>query len=64
MVAQCAAVSILVGAGRLLLDRAADDVRSTWSRDTALNGYARSRNPILDDAWNSYPWASAIRSIR
>jgi hypothetical protein len=50
--------------GQLLLDRAADYVRSTWSLDTALNGHARSRNPILDDAWNSYPWASANRTSR
>ena len=50
--------------GRLLLERAADDVRSTWPLDTALNGHARSRNPILDEAWNSYPWASANRASR
>jgi hypothetical protein len=42
--------------GRLLLERAADTVRSTWSLDTALDGHARSRNPIFDKAWNSYPW--------
>jgi hypothetical protein len=63
-VADAAEIEVLVtitgtSPGRLLLDRAADDVRSTWSLDTALNGYVRSRNPILDDAWNSYPWASA-----
>ena len=50
--------------GRLLLDRAADAVRSTWSLDTALHGHARDRNPILDEAWNSYPWASAARAYR
>lgn len=43
--------------GRLLLDRAANAVRSTWSLDSALHGYARDRNPVLDEAWNSYPWA-------
>ncbi len=68
-VADAAEIEILVTItdtppGRLLLDRAADDVRSTWSLDTALNGHARSRNPILDDAWNSYPWASAKRANR
>jgi hypothetical protein len=50
--------------GRLLLDRAADPVRSTWSLDTALDGHERSRNPILDEAWNLYPWASANRANR
>jgi hypothetical protein len=45
--------------GQLMLDRAADNVRSTWALDTALNSHARSRNSILDEAWNSYPWASA-----
>jgi hypothetical protein len=49
--------------GQLLLDRAADTVRSTWSLDTALQGHARSRNTILDEAWNFYPWASAGRAI-
>jgi hypothetical protein len=50
--------------GQLLLDRAADDVRSTWALDTALNGHTRSRNSILDEAWNSYPWASASHASR
>lgn len=50
--------------GQILLDRAADDVRSTWALDTALNGHARGRNPILDEGWNSYPWASAIQASR
>ena len=43
--------------GQLLLDRAADEVRSTWSLDTALHGHARDRNPVLDEGWNSYPSA-------
>jgi hypothetical protein len=45
--------------GQLLLDRAADAMRSTWALGTALNDRVRSRNPILDEAWNSYPRASA-----
>jgi hypothetical protein len=45
--------------GQLLLERAADAVRSTWSLDTAFHGHACDRNPILDAAWSSYPWASA-----
>ena len=48
--------------GRLLLDRAADELRSTWSLDAALEGHARDRNPVLDEAWDSYPWASAARA--
>jgi hypothetical protein len=48
--------------GRVLLDRAADEVRSTWTLDAALHGHAHGRNPILDEAWNSYPWASAARA--
>ena len=50
--------------GQLLLDRAANTVRSTWPLDTALQDRARDRNPVLDEAWNSYPWASAARSHR
>ena len=50
--------------GQLLLDRAADEVRSTWSLDTALHGHARDRNPVLDEGWNSYPCASAARAYR
>ena len=51
-----------ISPGRLLLDRAADDVRSTWSLDTAFEGRTRERNPVLDEAWDSYPWASAARA--
>jgi hypothetical protein len=50
--------------GRLLLDRAADAVRSTYALDTEFPGHARDRNPVLDEAWNSYPWASAARAYR
>ena len=53
-----------ISPGRLLLDRAADEVRSTWSLDTAFEGRARDRNPVLDQAWDSYPWASAARAYR
>ena len=31
--------------GQLLLDRAADTVRSTWPLDTVLQGHARDRKP-------------------
>jgi hypothetical protein len=51
-----------ISLGQLLLDRAADEVRSTWSLDTAYKGHTRARNPVLDEAWNSYPWASAAPS--
>ncbi len=50
--------------GQLLLDRAADEVRRTWSLDTAFQGHARERNPVLDQARDSYPWASAARAYR
>ena len=50
--------------GQLLLDRAADEVRRTWSLYTAFQGHARERNPVLDQAWDSYPWASAARAYR
>jgi hypothetical protein len=51
-------------AAQLLRDRAADAERSTWSLDTVLHGHAHTRNRILDEAWNSYPWASANRQSR
>jgi hypothetical protein len=53
-----------ISPGRLLLDRAADAVRSTWSLDTAFTSHTRTRNPVLDEAWNSYPWAAAARPYR
>lgn len=48
--------------GQLLLDRASDEVRSAWSLDTILPGHARNRNPVLDEAWDSYPWVAAARA--
>lgn len=48
--------------GQLLLDRASDEVRSAWSLDTILMDHARDRNPILDEAWDSYPWAAGARA--
>ena len=48
--------------GQLLLDRASDKVRSAWSLDTILADRARDRNPVLDEAWDSYPWAAAARA--
>jgi hypothetical protein len=44
-----------ISPGQLLLDRAADEERSTWSLDTAFQGLTRGRNPVLDQAWDSYP---------
>jgi hypothetical protein len=49
-------------AGRLLLQRAGDEVRSIWSLDAEFQGHARTRNSVLDQAWDSYPWASAARA--
>lgn len=48
--------------GQLLLDRAADVVRSTWPLDAVLQDHSRDRNPVLDKAWDTYPWASAARA--
>lgn len=53
-----------MSAARMLRERAGDAERSTWSLDTVLHGHAHSRNPVLDEAWNSYPWASANRASR
>ena len=39
-----------------LLDIVSDPDRSTWSLDTALGANVGARNPILDAAWESYPW--------
>jgi hypothetical protein len=68
-VADAAEIEVLVTItdtlpGQLLLERAADDVRFTWSLDTALYGHEHSLNPILDEAWNCYVWASAGRADR
>lgn len=66
-VADAAEIEVLVTLtdtppGQLLLERAADDIRFTWSLDTALYEHEHSLNPILDEAWNSSLWASAIRA--
>ncbi len=33
-----------------------DPDRSTWSLGNGLSPHADARNPILDAAWESYPW--------
>ncbi|WP_431960965.1 hypothetical protein [Actinacidiphila sp. bgisy160] len=43
----------------LLLERGADPQCSTRALDECLNGHERDRNPILDQRWASYPWATA-----
>ncbi|AVH57494.1 MULTISPECIES: hypothetical protein [Streptomyces] len=43
-------------ASRLLLERQADDLQSTYALSTALTGKNLGRNPILDAGWDSYPW--------
>jgi hypothetical protein len=68
-VADAAEIEVLVTItdtppGRLLLERAADDVRFTWSLDTALYEHEHSLNPILDEAWSSCLWVSAGRADR
>jgi hypothetical protein len=42
---------------QFLLERDADTERSTWSVGSMLPGHAHGRNPVLDEAWRSYPWA-------
>ena len=44
--------------GQLLLDRAADDARSTWSLDTALHGPRPQPNPVLDEGMELLPVGS------
>ncbi|MBT2546566.1 hypothetical protein J7E99_39440 [Streptomyces sp. ISL-44] len=42
--------------GRLLIERASDPHRSTYGLTEALSGHSHTRNTVLDDGWNSYPW--------
>jgi hypothetical protein len=48
----------------LLLDRAADRQRSTWSLNESMQTHTAAPNPLLDAAWNTYPWASVHRQNR
>jgi hypothetical protein len=41
---------------RLLLERQADPLQSTYSLSAALTGKDLGRNLILDAGWDSYPW--------
>ncbi|MQY40562.1 hypothetical protein SRB17_85950 [Streptomyces sp. RB17] len=43
----------------LLLERAADPLRSIWALNECLNGHEGDRNPVLDQGWAAYPWATA-----
>lgn len=43
----------------LLLEQAADLQRSTWALNECLNGHEGARNPVLEQGWASYPWATA-----
>ena len=66
-VADAAEIEVLVTItdtppGQLLLERAADSIRFTWSLDTDLDAHEHSLNPILDDAWSSLLWTSAGRA--
>lgn len=46
----------------LLLERNACKERSTWDLGPALQGHSHRTNPVLDRAWFSSPWTSAMRS--
>lgn len=43
----------------LLLKRAADPQRSTRALNECLTGHESDRNPVLDQGWATYPWATA-----
>ncbi|MBT3150046.1 hypothetical protein HTV45_03915 [Streptomyces sp. CHD11] len=43
-------------ANRVLLERQADALQSTYSLGPALTGQNLGRNAILDEVWDSYPW--------
>ncbi len=45
--------------GERLLAIVSDPDRSTWSLGNALGPRVDARNPILDAAWESYPWLVA-----
>jgi hypothetical protein len=49
---------------RLLREIAADPERSTWALQPALTGHEHTTNPILQSAWDSYPWARPNRHLR
>jgi hypothetical protein len=42
---------------KVLLDRAADPQQRTYPLRNTLSKLTCDRNPILDQAWASYPWA-------
>ncbi|MDO0916752.1 hypothetical protein QQM39_39860 [Streptomyces sp. DT2A-34] len=42
----------------LLLERATDPQRSTWALNECLTGHESDRNPVLDQGWAAYPWAT------
>lgn len=46
--------------GRLLIERASDPQRSTYGLNEAFAGHTRTRNPVLDEGWNSYPWRRSV----
>jgi hypothetical protein len=53
-----------IPASRFLQDWMGDPERSTWALHTVMQGHENERNPILDAAWSTFPWASANRSLR
>ncbi|MCW2943238.1 MAG: hypothetical protein JWN00_6223, partial [Actinomycetia bacterium] len=53
-----------ISVSRFLQDWMDDPERSTWALHTTLQGHENQRNPILDAAWNTYPWASVNRGLR
>ncbi|MFB7301332.1 hypothetical protein [Streptomyces rubiginosohelvolus] len=48
---------------RLLIERASDPQRSTYGLSEAFAGHARTRNAVLDEGWNSYPWRGSANRL-
>jgi len=42
--------------GTLLREHLTDPAHTGWSLGGALIGHEHGRNPVLDQAWESYPW--------
>ncbi|MER8188157.1 hypothetical protein [Kitasatospora sp. NPDC094015] len=49
-------------AADVLLARASDPDRSAWDIGTVLHQHQASANPILEAAWDLYPWSTARRT--
>ncbi|GAA2062881.1 hypothetical protein GCM10009839_87630 [Catenulispora yoronensis] len=48
---------------QFLIDLAADAERSTWALSTVMADLPYRANPILDQAWMSYPWSGLAADL-